>query len=113
MAEEGLEKCYEIKTEILGPPDADKEQVTVLNRIISWTDTGIEYEAGPRHVELILNGLHLGDAKGVCSPGTKEDGTTEQDKDDLLRYSQANGYLSLVARLNYMAPNRADIAYSV
>ena len=110
---QGLEKHYEIKTEVLGPSDKDKQQVKVLNRIITWTDTGIEYEADPRHVELILKELHLKDAKGVCSPGTKEDGTTKPDKDDLLLYVQAKEYLSLVARLNYLAPDRADIAYSV
>ena len=61
---QGLEKHYEIKTEVLGPSGNDKQQVKVLNRIITWTDTGIEYEADPRHVELILKELHLKDAKG-------------------------------------------------
>jgi len=31
----------------------------------------------------------------------------------LLPYTQAKEYQSLVARLNYLAPDRADIAYSV
>jgi len=59
----GLEKHYEIKTELLGPSKNDKKQVKVLNRIISWTDTGVEYETDPRHVELILKELQLKDAK--------------------------------------------------
>ena len=27
---------------------------TTLNRLLTWTDQGIELEAGPRHVEILL-----------------------------------------------------------
>ena len=67
-SERGLEKHYGIKTGLLGPSGTDKEQVKVLNRVISWTDTGIDHEADPRHVELILNTLLLTDAKRGLQP---------------------------------------------
>ena len=51
---EGLETQYELKTDVLGPSPNDKQQVKVLNLIITWTPHGIEYEADPRHVELVI-----------------------------------------------------------
>ena len=53
-----------------------EEEGNILNRIVRVTERGFEYEADPRHVELIVNELKLKDAKGVCSPGTKDEGTT-------------------------------------
>ena len=53
------------------------------------------------------------DAKGVASPGTKDEGTTRPGRDDRPEYGPANYDFSLVARLNYLAPGRADIAFSV
>eukprot|EP00971_Amphidinium_carterae_P060274 1192760-Amphidinium_carterae.1 len=37
-----------------GPEERDDKQCTLLNRVLLWTETGIVYEADPRHVELIL-----------------------------------------------------------
>ena len=63
----GLERHYEINTEVLGPDTQDNQQVQILNRIVSWTPEGLEYEADPRHVELIVKELGLENAKGVQS----------------------------------------------
>ena len=71
---EELEKKYEIKTEVLGPDKTDSQQVKVLNRIITWTSDGVQYEADPRHVELILQQLNISECKPVTTPGTKEEG---------------------------------------
>ena len=46
----------------------------MLNRIVRWTDDGLEYEADPRHVEIILKQLNIGHCKAVAAPGTKEEG---------------------------------------
>ena len=35
---------------ILGPDHHDMKAITILNRIVEWTDAGIQYEAGPWHV---------------------------------------------------------------
>ena len=39
----------------LGP--SDDKKATVLNRIIRWTDEGVEYEADPRQAEKLLEEL--------------------------------------------------------
>ena len=108
-----LEKHYEIKTQVLGPGSEDLQQVRVLNRVLTWTKEGIHYEADPRHAEIVCEQLGLKDAKGVVTPGTKDEGTTKENRDDKLDEAQAYKYKSLVARLNYLAPDRPDIAFSV
>ena len=46
-------------------------ELSILNRIIRLTPLGLEYEADPRHVELISTSLELRNCKPVCSPGVK------------------------------------------
>ena len=46
-------------------------------------------------------------------PGTKEEGTTSEDKDAILNDKDTTTYRALVARCNYLAPDRPDIAFSV
>ena len=57
----------------LGPGLKDDKGGTVLNRVIRWTPTGIEYEADPRQVERLFQELELeGEGvKGVVTPGVK------------------------------------------
>ena len=38
----------------LGPAPTDSKEVRCLNRIIRWTNVGIEYEADPRLVERLV-----------------------------------------------------------
>lgn len=37
----------------LGPGERDDKTVRILNRIVTWTEEGIEYEADQRHAEII------------------------------------------------------------
>ena len=47
-----LEAKYELKKGgRLGPGVDDCKELTVLNRVIRWTDKGLEYEADPRQGE--------------------------------------------------------------
>ena len=42
-----------------GPNNA--KELTVLNRILRYTEAGYEYEADPRQAEKLLESLHLDD----------------------------------------------------
>eukprot|EP00969_Alexandrium_andersonii_P326158 14411700-Alexandrium_andersonii.AAC.1 len=54
----------------LGPRREDMKDMRVLNRIVTWTDEGIWYEADQRHAELTIKGLGMkADSKGVVTPG--------------------------------------------
>ena len=48
-----LEKKYELKTSVIGHEGGACTEGKVLNRIIRYTDKGIEYEADQRHAEII------------------------------------------------------------
>ena len=85
-----IEKKYELKTQVLGPNKPDLQEVKVLNRISRWTTGGIKYEADPRHAELIIKDLGLSKVNGVSTPGTKEEGRTRQDNQDLLDNNKAS-----------------------
>ena len=112
--EEMLAQKYKIKTQVLGPDEGHAKQIKILNRIISWDgNRGVIYEADPRHAEIIIEQLQLKEAKPVTTPGTKDEGTTAEDKDDKLDAEMASRYRALVARCNYLSPDRPDIAYSV
>ena len=52
--ESRLQTKYEIKTKWLGPGPNHHHQVRVPNRIVTWEHVGIGYEAGPRHVEIMI-----------------------------------------------------------
>ena len=48
------ETVYEPKTQVLGPDAGDLQQVKVLNRILTWNNDGISYEADPQHAEIVI-----------------------------------------------------------
>lgn len=99
---------------MLGPEKHHVQQVKISNRIISGDeDKGIVYEADPRHVEILIEQMALQNAKAVTTPGTKEEGTTQEDKDEKLDEQEVSKYRALVARCNYLSPGRPDIAYTV
>ena len=83
--------------------------MTVLNRIVEWTNAGIQYEADPRHVDLIIEDLGLESANGSGVTGSKVDineTDTESDHEDAYRFR------SIAARLNFLAADRIDLQFA-
>ena len=85
--------------------------MSVLNRIIRWTPSGIEYEADPRQVEELLQEIELEGANGVATPGQKIlahqiASEAELPERDFTRYR------ALLARANYLAADRIDLIYA-
>ena len=56
----------------LGPEDSDDKVIRILNRLVEWHEGGITYEADPRHVEVIIKQLNLGDSKPVITLARKK-----------------------------------------
>ena len=80
--QEQLASKYQIKIQRLGPHDDNVKELKILNRIIAWSPTkGIIYEADPRHVEIVVEQLKLEQAKPASTPGTKEEGTIQEDSE--------------------------------
>ena len=79
---------------------------------MAWTDGGISYEVDPRHVQLMIKELRLTDGKDVVTPGTHEEGKTSEDKDEPLEPLKEIADRALVARANYLFPERPDFPYA-
>ena len=47
-------------------------EIKILNRVVRITSEGLEYEADPRHTELITGSLGLTAANAVKTPGVKD-----------------------------------------
>ena len=111
--EKRLQEKYQIKTKWLGPKEAHEQEIKILNRKVSWTEAGITYEADPRHAKLMIQKLQFVDGKGVVTPGTHDEGRTSNDQDVKLEAIQEIAYRAIVARANYLSPDRFDISFAV
>ena len=58
----------------IDPGPKEGKEIRILNRIVSWTESGIKYEADQRHAEIVVRELHLekGKSRSVTSPEEKK-----------------------------------------
>ena len=163
-----LESKYKLKTQVLGCEEGEEKEVRILNKVVRMSDSGVELEADPRHVELVIRELGLEGAKASPVPGAKDNtsrnggmkrakvdelrravdrrnresdaqsidnvqdakdsagdevwigecgdgdkGIEEDRQDPELGAEDARTYRGVAARLNYISPDRPDIAYAV
>ena len=125
-----LRKKLELKTEFLGPDTRRHvQQVRVLNRVLTWTQDGLVYEADQRHAEILIRELGLENGKPVATPGAREDigkasavaadekgnvVTVDEDGENpLLKDGEATKFRALTARANYLAQDRPDAQYAI
>ena len=109
----GIQTEFDVKVRgRLGGGKDDDKCMRILNRIIRWTDAGLRIEADPRHVEILIKEMGLEEANSVKTPGVKDRERDENNEQPLDR-AEASLYRSCVARANYLAQDRADIAYAV
>ena len=57
---------------MIGPGQDDDKEVRILNRIVRWTDRGLEYEADPRQGEKLVAELGLEGSRMVGAPAVKQ-----------------------------------------
>ena len=89
--------------------------VRILNRVIEWTDRGIEYEADQRHAEIIARDAKISQStKSVNTPGIKSASTLEEiNLSKLLNPADGTLYRAIAARANYLSQDRSDIQFAV
>eukprot|EP00973_Karenia_brevis_P081866 11349902-Karenia_brevis.AAC.1 len=107
-----LDTTFEIKTKIVGPEARDEKQLKILNRIITYRDSGIDYEPDPRHAEIIIEQLGLKEGKEVSTPGVDQEPLTANSTEKL-NTEQTTRYKSIVARANFLALDRPEIQFAV
>ena len=107
-----MEKCYELKENYrIGPGPRDAKEARVLNRVIRWTSSGIEYEADPRQAERLILDLGLDGAKSVGTAGVKP--TKESiAADQPLPEGKHTAFRAVAARGNYLAADRPDVQFA-
>jgi len=111
IIEEAMKKVFLCKVEgRLGSGQKDLKEARVLNRVIRFTKGGYRYEADPRHAEVLWRDLGIGGEKPLSSPGAKpKEGKVEEEE---LSEEETRKYRGGAARANYLAQDRADIAYA-
>ena len=103
----------------LGPRDDDLKEFNLLHRVLKYYPPGaeggerIEYQADPRHAEIIVKqcGLQGSETKGVVTPGVKEPVTDELLK-PLSGAEATELYRSICMRIGYLALDRPDLQYA-
>lgn len=107
---DSLKKHWTIELRgILGPPnmpDVD-HSIVILNRLLTWTDQGIELEADPRHVEILLREVGCEGSK-VTTPLVKERVEEALESEDLSE-DMIGMYRSASMRLAYLSQDRPDL----
>eukprot|EP00973_Karenia_brevis_P023647 3258068-Karenia_brevis.AAC.1 len=78
-----MKSWFEIKVRaVLGPEEKDEKEVTILGRLLRWTDECIEYEADPKHRTLILEYFGFNDkTKPSGVNGNREDKVEEWEEE--------------------------------
>lgn len=107
-----LRTCWIIKIRAtLGPDASDDKEVSILNRVVRWNTSGIEYEADPRHVEKLLRDMARDNCRELSSLGTKPASEETEKLDVPLTGDAVTLYRSVVPRCNDLNVDRPDIPF--
>ena len=106
-----LSHHFDSTASILGPGTGEVRRVKYLNRSLGWTDTGIDYEHDPKHVQAVLSELGMVSSSPVSTPGIQDNASSECD--EKLGSKEASAIRRVIAILNYMSQDRMDIGYAV
>ena len=103
-----------------------EREIKVFNRVLRWTDAGLEYEADPRHAEILARDFGS-PGPAVSTPGQRRPGRAAADRtkdevpeeeemedehEELLDEADARAFRSGAARANYLAMDRPDISFA-
>ena len=85
-------------------------EATVLNHCVTYSDSGLAWEAGPRHAELAVAELGLQEARPQTSPGGAKPSAPLDHEE--LEPDRQKAHHSVSARLAYLSSDRLDIAFA-
>ena len=89
------------------------QDITILNRLVTWTDVGIEMEADRRHAELVVRETGVTGAK-VTTPIVREPNDLDDEVcEDSLPSDDIPGYRSTTMRVAFLSQDRPDLLTSV
>lgn len=104
---------YKPNSEFLGPGIGQSAEIRVLNRVLRWTEDGVEYEPDQRAAEIIIRSMGVQESKPLATPGANEDKDVVniRSKSKVLMGKEATEYRALAARLNHLAFDCLDIQH--
>ena len=74
-----LSEAFELKIRgRLGEEEGCDKEIRILNRVVKITESGLEYEADPRHAELLVDSLGLQGKAPALTTGVKENPREDQ-----------------------------------
>ena len=79
-----FELQYDCKIEKIGRAPELPKSARFLNRVVSFTEQGLEMEADQRLVEGIVHGMGVKDSNAASSPGTKSKPITKEAHRDMM-----------------------------
>ena len=95
----------------LGREVMTSKRLLFFDRVVRWTEEGVEYEADPRQVEKLLESLELDNANSVATPGQKC--LPDQILAEVaLEIAMQTPFRALGARANYLAADRPDVQFA-
>ena len=100
---------YELKMQMVSRECQDSSEAKFLNRIIKIQDEGVSIEGDPKHVQLLKEEWGMTQCNAVDTPMTKEMANGNPNR-PLMQPQEAYRYRRAVARINYMAQDRADLS---
>ena len=78
-----LEAAFELgDCRIMSDDPQDHRQIKILNRILTLDETGLTFEADPRHIELLARSLNLTECRKVGIPGVKRPYDSHMEDED-------------------------------
>lgn len=90
------------------------DEIRVLNRVVRRVRSGYEWEADQRHAEILTRAAGLdSNSKGLSCPGRRLHNNEPGRDPELLSGPRATAYRANVARANFLAVDRPDIAFAV
>ncbi len=110
--ESKMKEHYELTTQPrMGPGAEDAKEAVVLNRIIRWTDKGVEMEADPRQAEKLISECGMEGVNTVATPGIRVS-FAEAENDHPLPDHLHTAFRGAAARANYLAADRLDCQFA-
>ena len=107
-----LASKYELrKSPRLGPGPEDAKEGVILNRIVRWTEAGLEYEADPRQSEKLIEELGMGGVNAAPTPGMKPL-PAQLAADKPLPEKEHTGFRASAARANYLSADRPECQFA-
>ena len=104
---------FEIKVRaVMGPEEKDDKEVVILGRCVRWKEWGIEFEADPKHRQIVMKHFGLGEGSAAGRVNGDRERREEEEDGEEMEKSEATEFRGLAARLNYLSQDAPDVQFA-